>query len=223
MQEVDLYLRKSKVVRTADLRDLLSIEAQETTGRAWAAREGLRVRKVWVDNLSAWSDVVRPEFDKALAAVLNGEVPCLWNFAMDRFTRRGIDEIGPVLGKARVIFDYEGRGLAFEPIHTGGGYFALSLLIPGGEVLITDDDGQIARPAESHTAWLACFYPDPASPFAFGKDEVVDIYVGDGSLSLTDDCAACTESIARWLAAHQASSSASPLAVSVETEAAAPS
>ncbi|MFE7526944.1 recombinase family protein [Kitasatospora sp. NPDC057542] len=114
MQEVDLYLRKFKVVRTADPRDLLSVEAQESTGRAWAAREGLQVRKVWVDNLSAWSDVVRPEFDNALAAVMNGEVPCLWNFAMDRFTRKGIDEIGPVLGKARVIFDYEGLDSSIE-------------------------------------------------------------------------------------------------------------
>lgn len=75
------------------------------------------------------------------------------------------------------------RGLDFEPIHTGGGYFALSLLVPGGEILVTDDDGQIARPAEFHSAWLACFYPEPTSPFNADEEDVVDIYVGDGSLS----------------------------------------
>ncbi|MFJ9446927.1 recombinase family protein [Kitasatospora sp. NPDC101235] len=105
---VDLYLRKSRIVRNEDPRDLTSIQAQEDSGRSWAAREGYRVRKVWVDNLSAWSDVERPEFDKALAAVLDGEVPALWCAYLDRFTRKGIDDIGPILGKARVIFDYDG-------------------------------------------------------------------------------------------------------------------
>ncbi|RAJ44745.1 resolvase-like protein [Kitasatospora sp. SolWspMP-SS2h] len=111
---VDLYLRKSRVVRDEDPRDLTSIQSQENTGRAWAAREGYRVREVWVDNLSAWSDIERPEFDKALAAVLAGEVPALWCAFLDRFTRKGIDDIGPILGKARVIFDYEGLDSSIE-------------------------------------------------------------------------------------------------------------
>ncbi|MDH6145520.1 hypothetical protein P3T35_007575 [Kitasatospora sp. GP30] len=114
------------------------------------------------------------------------------------------------------------RGLDFEPIHTGGGYFALSLLVPGGEILVTDDDGQIARPAEFHSAWLACFYPEPTSPFNADEEDVVDIYVGDGSLSLADDCAACADSVARWLAARQVSVPTGPRIVSLDTEAAAP-
>ncbi|MFD8785865.1 recombinase family protein [Kitasatospora sp. NPDC059599] len=105
--EVDLYLRKSKVVREGDKRDITSIRAQEAEGREWAVRNRYRVRRVWVDNLSAWSDVARPGFDNALAAVLDDEVPALWCFALDRFTRKGIDDIGPVLGKARVIFHWE--------------------------------------------------------------------------------------------------------------------
>ncbi|MGW2113009.1 hypothetical protein [Streptomyces sp. NPDC001948] len=55
-----------------------------------------------MDNPSAWSDIERPEFDKALAAVLAGEVPALWYAYLDRFTRKGIDDIRPILGKARV-------------------------------------------------------------------------------------------------------------------------
>lgn len=108
MAEIDLYLRKSKVVRTSDPRDLLTIETQEARGRDWAASQGHTVRHVWVDNLSAWSDVVRPAFDGALAALHSGEVPILWCAFLDRFTRKGIDEIGPILGRARVVFDYDG-------------------------------------------------------------------------------------------------------------------
>ncbi|MFD0404716.1 recombinase family protein [Kitasatospora sp. NPDC127116] len=105
--EIDLYLRKSKVVREGEKRDITSIRTQEAEGREWAAANHYRVRKVWIDNLSAWSDVARPGFDNALAAVLDDQVPALWCFALDRFTRKGIDDIGPVLGKARVIFHWE--------------------------------------------------------------------------------------------------------------------
>ncbi|MDI5969725.1 recombinase family protein [Streptomyces sp. SL13] len=108
VEEIDLYLRKSKVVRDQEKRDLTSVGTQEELGRRWAVANNYRVRHVWVDNLSAWSDIVRPEFDGALNAILLGEVKALWCFAMDRFTRKGVDEIGPVLGRARVVFDYEG-------------------------------------------------------------------------------------------------------------------
>ncbi|WHM37404.1 recombinase family protein [Streptomyces sp. BPTC-684] len=108
MEEIDLYLRKSKIVRDEDARDLTSIKTQEELGRAWADRNDYRVREVWIDNLSAWSDVERPKFDKALGAIMLGEVKALWCFALDRFTRKGVDDIGPILGRARVLFDYEG-------------------------------------------------------------------------------------------------------------------
>ncbi|MEV7778455.1 recombinase family protein [Kitasatospora sp. NPDC088351] len=87
--EIDLYLRKSKIVRESDKRDITSVRAQESEGREWAVRNHYRVRKVWVDNLSAWSDVARPGFDNALTAVLDDQVPVLWCFALDRYTRKG--------------------------------------------------------------------------------------------------------------------------------------
>ncbi|WP_330299921.1 recombinase family protein [Streptomyces sp. NBC_00503] len=114
MEEIDLYLRKSKVVREEDARDLTSVITQEELGRRWAERNNYKVRHVWVDNLSAWSDGIRPEFDGALGAIMLGEVKALWCFALDRFSRKGIDEIGPVLGRARVIFDYEGLDSSVE-------------------------------------------------------------------------------------------------------------
>ncbi|WP_411115367.1 recombinase family protein [Streptomyces sp. 029-5] len=103
--EVDLLLRKSKVVREGER--ALSIRAQEERGRAWAEENGYRVRQIWKENLSAWSDVKRPKYDAAMDAVLNSEVTCLWVYALDRFSRKGAEAVVPILGKARVIFDYE--------------------------------------------------------------------------------------------------------------------
>ncbi|MFE2977451.1 recombinase family protein [Streptomyces sp. NPDC059258] len=102
---MDLLLRKSKIVREGER--ALSIRAQEDRGRAWADENGYCVRRIWKENLSAWSDVKRPKYDAAMSAVLNGEVPCLWVYALDRFSRKGAEAVVPILGKARVIFDYE--------------------------------------------------------------------------------------------------------------------
>ncbi|MEU5160470.1 recombinase family protein [Streptomyces sp. NPDC020875] len=102
---MDLLLRKSKVVREGER--ALSIRDQEDRGRRWAEDNGYCVRKVWRENLSAWSDIERPKYDAAMAAVLAGEVPALWVFALDRFSRKGAEAVVPILGKARVIFDYE--------------------------------------------------------------------------------------------------------------------
>ncbi|MFJ9589116.1 recombinase family protein [Streptomyces acidicola] len=102
----DLLLRKSKIVREGER--ALSIRAQEERGRAWAAENGYRVRKVWKENLSAWSDVQRPKFDAALDELGEDNGPAaLWCYAMDRFSRKGAQAVVPILGRKRVIFDYE--------------------------------------------------------------------------------------------------------------------
>lgn len=84
--EIDLYLRKSKVIRDGEF--ILSLDAQEQRGREWAQDNGFRVRKVWHDNLSAWSDVERPGFDSALSAVMAEQVPALWCAYLDRLPGR---------------------------------------------------------------------------------------------------------------------------------------
>ncbi|WP_404868229.1 recombinase family protein [Kitasatospora griseola] len=103
--QVDLLLRESKIVREGER--ALSIRAQDDRGRAWAAENGYCVRKVWKENLSAWSDVKRPKMDSALDAVMAGEMQALWCYALDRFSHKGAESVVPILGKARVIFDYE--------------------------------------------------------------------------------------------------------------------
>ncbi|WP_185094891.1 recombinase family protein [Streptomyces sp. PanSC19] len=106
MQEIDLYLRKSAITRQRER--ALTFRAQEERGRRWAADNGYAVRKVWADNLSAYTDTVRPEFDKAIAALANEEVPALWCYACDRFSRKGAGSVIPLLDSGkRIVFDYE--------------------------------------------------------------------------------------------------------------------
>ncbi|MFI6654770.1 recombinase family protein [Streptomyces sp. NPDC050523] len=105
-QEIDLYLRKSAITRQRER--ALTFRAQEERGRRWADEHDYTVRKVWADNLSAYTDTVRPEFDKAIGALLADEVPALWCYAADRFSRKGAGSVIPLLdaGK-RIVFDYE--------------------------------------------------------------------------------------------------------------------
>ncbi|MEU8678164.1 recombinase family protein [Streptomyces sp. NPDC048560] len=106
MEEIDLYLRKSIIVREGT--DALTFLTQEERGREWAKRHGYTVRKVFKDNLSAWTDTKRPDFERALAALRRKEVPALWVYAVDRFDRKGAGSVIRILDAgARLIFDYE--------------------------------------------------------------------------------------------------------------------
>ncbi|MCX5498991.1 recombinase family protein [Streptomyces sp. NBC_00053] len=106
MEEIDLYLRKSIIVREGV--EALTFRTQEDRGRDWAARNNYTVRKVWKDNLSAWTDTKRPDFDKALAALRRKEVPALWVYALDRFDRKGAGSVIAILDAGvRLICDYE--------------------------------------------------------------------------------------------------------------------
>ncbi|MFI7017902.1 recombinase family protein [Streptomyces sp. NPDC050164] len=106
MEEIDLYLRRSKITRQGV--EALTFKTQEERGRAWAEQHNYRVRKVWKDNLSAWTDVKRPDFIKALGALKRKEVPALWCYAVDRFDRKGALSVVQLLDAgARIIFDYE--------------------------------------------------------------------------------------------------------------------
>ncbi|WP_030459410.1 hypothetical protein [Kitasatospora sp. NRRL B-11411] len=113
------------------------------------------------------------------------------------------DTEAPIAGRA-AYQALRKRGLPFVPVHTGGGCFALSLSLPDGEILVTDDDGQIAHDATDHHAWLACFYPSPSSPYDADEDDMTEIYLGDGTLSFADDCTALADALTRWVAARRA-------------------
>ncbi|MFD4538249.1 recombinase family protein [Streptomyces bauhiniae] len=107
-QPIDLYVRKSRRLREDDYRREQSTDAQTEQGHRWAHRNGYAVRKVWKDLQSAYKDVKRTDFDRALQALAAGEVPALWAYAIDRFSRKGAEDLLKVIGKARVIFDMDG-------------------------------------------------------------------------------------------------------------------
>lgn len=104
---VDLYVRKSRVLSEGDRLREVSIREQEEIGRHWAAQVGSQVRHVWRELGSAYADRERPVFRKALAALQRGEVEALWVFRLDRLTRRGAEDVLPMLGKHRVIFYWD--------------------------------------------------------------------------------------------------------------------
>ncbi|MEW2080196.1 recombinase family protein [Streptomyces sp. NPDC005283] len=106
MPSIDLYLRKS--TRDRDGVRALTFRAQEARGREWAEQHGYSVRHVWRDNLSAWSETRRPDFDKALAALAAGEADALWVYALDRWSRKGAGSVVGILDAGRrLIADYE--------------------------------------------------------------------------------------------------------------------
>ncbi|MFJ6348533.1 recombinase family protein [Streptomyces sp. NPDC092046] len=107
-QQVDLYARKSKRLRDDDHRREQSTDAQTEQGHRWSHRHGYAVRRVWKDIASGYKNVKRSDFDRALRALAAGEVPAFWAYAIDRFSRKGAEDLLKVIGKARVIFDMDG-------------------------------------------------------------------------------------------------------------------
>ncbi|MBO4257012.1 recombinase family protein [Streptomyces griseorubiginosus] len=89
----DLYLRLS-----VDREGKTAIERQEADCRAWAARHGVTVRQVHVDRgKSGYKDVTRKGFDAATRAVTAGLVATLIVWKLDRLSRKGTAEVGPLL------------------------------------------------------------------------------------------------------------------------------
>jgi hypothetical protein len=104
---VDLLCRKSKVLSEGDRLREVSTDEQERQGRAWAARNGYTVRHVWRELGSAYKERQRKEFEGALEAIMSGKSQALWVYMLDRFSRKGAEDVLKVIGKARVIFDWD--------------------------------------------------------------------------------------------------------------------
>ncbi|WP_441248912.1 recombinase family protein [Kitasatospora sp. McL0602] len=108
---LDLLLRKSQIVRGTAAHDILSLQSQETRGRAWGKRNGYTIRRIFRENLSAYKPgVKRPDFDAAVHALLEGESDCLWAYDSSRYSRKGAGDVLKILdspGK-RLVFDING-------------------------------------------------------------------------------------------------------------------
>ncbi|MFF7458251.1 recombinase family protein [Kitasatospora sp. NPDC008115] len=111
VRNLGLLLRKSQVVRGTAARDILSLKAQETRGRAWGKANGYTIRNIYRENLSAYKlTVKRPEFDAAVHTLLDGESDCLRAYDSSRYSRKGAGDVLKILdspGK-RLVFDING-------------------------------------------------------------------------------------------------------------------
>ncbi|WP_329168274.1 recombinase family protein [Streptomyces sp. NBC_01267] len=108
-QLMDIYARKS--VKIEGRRGDLSPAMQEGRGRDWGEWQGLTVRRVWADKLSASKNIKRPDYDRALLALANGEIKTLWCYKLDRFSRKGALAVLSVLeglNGGRIIFGEDG-------------------------------------------------------------------------------------------------------------------
>ncbi|MEU9289812.1 recombinase family protein [Streptomyces sp. NPDC048275] len=89
----DIFLRRSTL-----LEDKATLNEHERFLRAAIAGEGLTVRKVWREEVSASKRGVKREaFDAAVSCVLGRETGSLWVFKLDRLSRRGMGHVGNVL------------------------------------------------------------------------------------------------------------------------------
>ncbi|MGW0468358.1 recombinase family protein [Streptomyces sp. NPDC003027] len=116
-QLMDIYTRKS--VKIAGRRGDLSPSTQEGRGRHWADWNGLTVRKIWSDKLSASKDIKRPDYTKALLALASGEIKTLWCYKLDRFDRKGALAVLSTLENlngGRIIFGEDGLDSS-DPSH----------------------------------------------------------------------------------------------------------
>ncbi|MFG2954392.1 recombinase family protein [Streptomyces sp. NPDC048291] len=115
----DLYLRRSNWQD-----DKTTLKKHERDLRERAAREGLTVRKVWLEEISAFkAGLTREEFDKAIAAVAADEVRHLLVWKLDRLSRQGMGQVGNVLDQferigARLIAHIDGLDSSV-PQHRG--------------------------------------------------------------------------------------------------------
>ncbi|WP_406122215.1 recombinase family protein [Streptomyces sp. NBC_00989] len=115
----DLYLRRSTWQD-----DKTTLKKHERDLRERAAREGLTVRKVWIEELSAFkAGVTRDEFDKAISAVVADAVRHLFVWKLDRLSRQGMGQVGNVLDQfekkgARLVAHIDGLDSSI-PQHRG--------------------------------------------------------------------------------------------------------
>ncbi|MEW2351994.1 recombinase family protein [Streptomyces sp. NPDC006684] len=115
----DLYLRRSNWQD-----DKTTLKKHERDLRDRAEREGLTVRKVWVEEISAFkAGLVRNEFDNAIAAVTTGQVQHLLVWKLDRLSRQGMGQVGNVLDEfekkgARLVAHIDGLDSSI-PQHRG--------------------------------------------------------------------------------------------------------
>ncbi|WPW31041.1 recombinase family protein [Streptomyces atratus] len=90
---MDAYLRRSNRKE-----DLATLRGHLRDVVRWAQANGLQIRHVWFEQLSASKTYVRRrEFEKATQAIMDGKSKTLGVWKTDRFDRRGMGAVGRML------------------------------------------------------------------------------------------------------------------------------
>ena len=106
---MDAYLRRSNKKE-----DLATLRGHVRDVVRWAQVNGLQIRHVWFEQLSASKTYVRRrEFEKATQAIMDGKSRTLGVWKTDRFDRRGMGAVGRMLDEfdrrqARLVSVSEG-------------------------------------------------------------------------------------------------------------------
>ncbi|MET9897503.1 recombinase family protein [Streptomyces sp. NPDC006446] len=106
---MDAYLRRSTKTE-----DLATLRGHLRDVVRWARANGLQIRHIWFEQLSASKTYVRRrEFEKATQAIMDGKSRTLGVWKTDRFDRRGMGAVGRMLDEfdrrqARLVSVTEG-------------------------------------------------------------------------------------------------------------------
>ncbi|MFJ9663716.1 recombinase family protein [Streptomyces sp. NPDC101219] len=106
---MDVYLRRSNKKE-----DLATLRGHVRDVVRWARTNGLQIRHVWFEQLSASKSYVRRrEFEKAIQSIMDGRSRTLAVWKTDRFDRRGMGAVGRMLDEfdrrqARLVSVSEG-------------------------------------------------------------------------------------------------------------------
>ena len=106
---IDAYLRRSNKKE-----DLATLRGHLRDVVRWAQANGLQIRHVWFEQLSASKAYVRRrEFEKAIQAIIDGKSKALGVWKTDRLDRRGMGAVGRMLDEfdrrhARLVSVSEG-------------------------------------------------------------------------------------------------------------------
>ncbi|MFD5816806.1 recombinase family protein [Streptomyces sp. NPDC127038] len=106
---MDAYLRRSSKKES-----LATLRVQLRDMVRWARANGLQIRHVWFEQLSASkTHVRRREFERATQAIMDGRSRTLGVWKTDRFDRRGMGAVG------RMLDEFDRRGARLVSVSEG--------------------------------------------------------------------------------------------------------
>ncbi|MGW6573151.1 recombinase family protein [Streptomyces sp. NPDC054945] len=144
---VDAYLRRSNKKE-----DLATIRGHLRDLVRWAQAEGMQIRHVWFEQLSASKAYVRRwEFEKATQAIVDGKSKTLGVWKADRFDRRGMGAVGRMLDEfdrrqARLVSVSEGLDSA------NGGRLVFAILSESARQEAKDIAKRVKNGHDAHKA-----------------------------------------------------------------------